>query len=805
MSWITSIRSQMCSSCWAHAATALVESMVRIEHVLWSGLSEGDIRVGTGKRCADGGNDQFALDWVMSNGLIDSEGFPDTTADMPHVTTADRSGRTVRLPAKYQNVGSLADQKLWLDAVGPLSTYFTVWADFSSYGGGVYRKLGTVSVGGQPNFGRIWDGRPFWIGDFNGNGRSDVLFYYPGDDNWWLGSYQGNQFAWSGAGNTAGFGHGINDGRPFWIGDFNGNGRSDVLFYYPGDDNWWLGSHDGNQLAWSGAGNTVGFGHAINDGRPFWTGRFSRADRDEVLFYYPGDDNWWLGSYDGTQLAWSNAGNTVGFGHAINDGRPFWIGDFNGNGRSDVLFYYPGDDNWWLGSHDGNQLSWSLVGNTAGFGHAINDGRPFWIGRFSRTDRDEILFYYQEDGNWWLGTWDAGQLTWRLAGNTGTPNTIVGGHFMLVVGYNDPDANNPDGYWIVKNSWGAGWGEGGFARIAYGQCDIDSSAKTGLRGTNPDPWTKRRLHTGSLLESGNGADHRNFELISTGLGGGPLHQRWRDNSAAGFPWSWAGEFGDDAVECPTIAATTYNRNFDSVHLTAGGQLHHWYYDQAGGSWRDGGLFGWGVAGIPGFIQSNFDTPGDFEVVVRMSDGRLAHITRHNGWRWTRQPGTWFERSRFGANVLSSGPALVQARHVSAPGEIYGDLHTVCVLSGGQMQHWQLIAGGAWQALGTFGAGITTPPCMIEGQFGMADERGWGNFELCVAAGNQVEHWWRANSGDGVWRQSATFGHDVRTVSGLLQGSFSYNLEVVVCRTDNQLQHYWRDGAGWHEGAVIGGA
>jgi hypothetical protein len=33
-----------------------------------------------------------------------------------------------------------------------------------------------------------------------------------------------------------------------------------------------------------------------------------------------------------------------------------------------MLFYYPGDGNWWLGSHNGNTLNWSLGGNT---------GRPF--------------------------------------------------------------------------------------------------------------------------------------------------------------------------------------------------------------------------------------------------------------------------------------------------------------------------------------------------------------------------------------------------------------------------------------------
>ena len=53
-------------------------------------------------------------------------------------------------------------------------------------------------------------------------------------------------------------------------------------------------------------------------------------------------------------------------------------------------------------------LNWSLAGNTAEFGHRINDGRPFWIGNFSKLDRAEVLFYYPADDNWWLGEWGEG-------------------------------------------------------------------------------------------------------------------------------------------------------------------------------------------------------------------------------------------------------------------------------------------------------------------------------------------------------------------------------------------------------------
>jgi hypothetical protein len=114
------------------------------------------------------------------------------------------------------------------------------------------------------------------------------------------------------------------------------------------------------------------------------------------------------------------AGNSAQFGHAINDGRPFWIGDFNGNGSTDILMYDPGHDNWWFGQvSSNNQLTWGLAGNTGNFGHAINDGRPFWIGDFTGSGSTDILMFRPADGNWWLGQIDgSGKLNWRLVGST---------------------------------------------------------------------------------------------------------------------------------------------------------------------------------------------------------------------------------------------------------------------------------------------------------------------------------------------------------------------------------------------------
>ncbi|HEY2667443.1 MAG TPA: C1 family peptidase [Actinomycetota bacterium] len=511
--WITSVRDQdPCESCWAFAATALVEATTRIQHAYWTHRSEGDVHDGMGAKCANTGSAQAALDWIKQHGICDPDCYPYRTDDPPYNPTPDRNGRTVKLD-DYQFLGSISDQKAWIDTVGPIVTWFDVYTDFGAVGTGVYRK--------SP----------------------------------------------------------------------------------------------------------------------------------------------------------------------------------------------------------------------------------------SATER--------------------------------------GGHFMLVVGYNDAG-----GYWICKNSWGTGFGDGGFCKVAYGETGIDSYAKIGAKSLNPDPWTKRRFHNGNMIESGDGSAHRNFEMLAT-VHGNEIQHWWRDNSTAGFPWHAATVFANDASVCPTLTGTTYNRNFECVYL-AGSRLHHYWLDQTTDKWNDGGIFGPNdAAGVPGFIQGNYGAPGNFEVVVRTADGKLNHWWRTNGPPWT-----WSDGGRFGSGVMFSGPALIQSNYGTR-----GNLELVCVLNSGQMQHWWRDDdhGNVWHPGPTFGANCSSAPCMIEGQFGMGTEDAIGNFELCVAVGGRVQHWWRNNSGGMAWSMSATFGHDVQAVTALIQGSFGFNLEVIVLRTDGMLQHYWRDGAGWHEGPVIGSA
>ncbi len=69
-------------------------------------------------------------------------------------------------------------------------------------------------------------------------------------------------------------------------------------------------------------------------------------------------------------------------------------------------------------------------------------------------------------------------------------------HAIVLVGWKDDESVKNGGYWILRNSWGPGWGEGGYMRIAYntnkvgcGACYIDYDSNSPSPPSDNDGYT----------------------------------------------------------------------------------------------------------------------------------------------------------------------------------------------------------------------------------------------------------------------------------------------------------------------------
>jgi C1A family cysteine protease len=194
---------------------------------------------------------------------------------------------------------------------------------------------------------------------------------------------------------------------------------------------------------------------------------------------------------------------------------------------------------------------------------------------------------------------------------------VEGGHCVCVVGYDDINR-----YWICKNSWGTGFGESGYFRIAYGDCGIDSTmwavedvvspvTATGAlyRYWNPDIGDHFYTTNWSELGSGNYGWH--FEGIQCYVyaqqqpGTVPLYRYW--NPAAGdhfYTTNWSelgsGNYGwhFEFIQCyvnPSPAANTVPL-YRYWNPDASDHFYTTNWSELGG-----GNYGWHFEGIQCYV------------------------------------------------------------------------------------------------------------------------------------------------------------------------------------------------------------
>jgi hypothetical protein len=212
----------------------------------------------------------------------------------------------------------------------------------------------TVSQGGEPQpLGQGWV--PISSGDFNGDGKADVLLSNRDSSQLAVWIMNGTTVSQGGAAQPLGQGW-----VPISSGDFNGDGKADVL----------LSNRDSSQLAvWIMNGTTVSQGGAAQSLGQGWvpisSGDFNGDGKADVLLY----------NRDSSQLAvWIMNGTTVSQGGAAQSLGQGWVpissGDFNRDGKADILLY----------NRDSSQLAvWIMNGTTVSQGGAAQPLGQGWV------------------------------------------------------------------------------------------------------------------------------------------------------------------------------------------------------------------------------------------------------------------------------------------------------------------------------------------------------------------------------------------------------------------------------------------
>jgi hypothetical protein len=295
-------------------------------------------------------------------------------------------------------------------------------------------------------FNQAGDGRELLIGDWDGNGTTDVGYYDPASSRFYLtAAYDGST--------TYSFGYGVpNAGWIPVVGDWDGDGKDGVGLYDPAASMFFLT----NALETGVAQHCFGYGVPGNDWEPL-VGDWDGDGAQGVGLYDPHASTFYLTD----TLATGYAEHTFGYGQAGGGWQPL-VGDWNGDLADGVgLFDAQGSTFYLTDAFVTGYAQYT-------FGYGVANGG--W---------DPLIGDWNGDGADGVGLYDGTTSTFYLT------NTLQGGYAQYTVEFGQANAGLVPfvGTWVESNA--STRSPSVVSATAVDQIDLASVAEQELTDASP--------------------------------------------------------------------------------------------------------------------------------------------------------------------------------------------------------------------------------------------------------------------------------------------------------------------------------
>jgi hypothetical protein len=264
-----------------------------------------------------------------------------------------------------------------------------------------------------------WNPNVTWVdvqvGDFTGDGKADIVGRVQETGQWWVAQSTGSSFTnslwatWNPMATWA----------DVKVGDFNGDGKADITGRYLQGGSWWTGISTGSSFTtslwtvWSTAVTWVNMqvGDFNGDGKADITGRVQQSGE------------WWVAQSTGSSFSnalWATWNPNVTWVDVK-------VGDFNGDGSSDIIGRVLETGQWWVGLSNQVPLPPGFFHPLPAFATTLwstwSTGVTWvdvQVGDFNGDGKSDITGRALQTGGWWTGISNGTTFTTNLWGTWST-------------------------------------------------------------------------------------------------------------------------------------------------------------------------------------------------------------------------------------------------------------------------------------------------------------------------------------------------------------------------------------------------
>jgi len=223
------------------------------------------------------------------------------------------------------------------------------------------------------------------IGDFNGDGRDDVVGRSASGD-WWVAKSNGSGFVNERWGRWSAGATWIN----VHVGDFNNDGNDDLVGRVKSTGDWWVAKSTGSGFVnekwsrWSSAVNWINV----------QVGDFNNDGNDDLVGRVESNGDWWVAKSTGSGFASEKWGRWSSDVEWIN----VQVGDFNNDGNDDLVGRVDSSGDWWVAKSNGSGFANEKWSRWSAGVTWIN----VQVGDFNSDGSDDLVGRVESSGDWWV-------------------------------------------------------------------------------------------------------------------------------------------------------------------------------------------------------------------------------------------------------------------------------------------------------------------------------------------------------------------------------------------------------------------